>query len=147
MADNLIDLTSRHKRQRHYESIFILSPSISETVVKDILERTNRILSEHKAISLRQDDWAKRRMAYMIDKHAMGHYFYFRYVGTQEAVVAFERSLKLDANVLRFMTVKLSEALNQEAIKDLVERAPKEPSSVPSARPDDDDFGYDASYN
>ena len=145
MADNLIDLTAKTKRQREYETIFILSPSIAEGAVKDIVGRTSKILSDTKATSLRQDDWGKKRMAYSINKHAMGHYFYFRYIGTQETVAAFERSLKLDANVLRFMTVRLSDPLSQDEIQTLVERAPKEATQAPSARPDDDDFGFEAS--
>jgi small subunit ribosomal protein S6 len=148
VADNLIDLNAKTKRQRHYETIFILSPALTETVLKQIAERSAKILTDTKAASLRQDDWGKKRMAYSIAKHAMGHYFYFRYIGTQETVAALERSLKLDANVLRFMTVKLSEQpLTQEQVDTLVERAPREVSSVPSARGDDEDFGYDASYN
>jgi small subunit ribosomal protein S6 len=145
VVDNLIDLTAKTKRQRHYETVFILSPSISEPAIKTIVERSSKILSDNKGISLRQDDWGKKRMAYAIMKHAMGHYFYFRYIGTQEGVLALERSLKLDANVLRYMTVRISDPLSQEDINGLVERAPKEPTSAPSARSDDDDFAFEAS--
>jgi small subunit ribosomal protein S6 len=147
VAENLVDLTARAKRQRHYETIIILSPALSESAVKTILERTSRILEDAKATSLRQDDWGKKRMAYSIKKHAMGHYFYLRYIGTQEAVALVERSLKLDANILRYMTVRLSDPLSQKDIEALIERAPKEPSSVPTTRGDEDEFGYDASYN
>lgn len=148
MADNLIDLSAKNKRQRHYETIFILSPALNESAIKQIIERSAKILTDTQATSLRQDDWGKKRMAYSIEKHAIGHYFYFRYIGTQETVAALERSLKLDANVLRHMTVRLSEQpLSQQQVDELVERAPREGTSAPSARSDDDDFGYEASYN
>lgn len=135
-------------RQRHYETVFILSPTLNETQVKEIIAKNAKTLQDAGATSLRQDEWGKKRMAYAIQKHSVGHYFYFRYIGTEECVRLLERSLKLDAFVLRFQTVRLSAPLDQEQIKKLVERAPKEISSAPTLR-GDDDFeapGFDAAY-
>lgn len=146
MADEkvLVDLNSASKRQRHYETVFIISPSLGEKEVNEILDRVTKALIEAGATMLRQDSWGKKRMAYMINKHAMGNYFYYRYVSTTEAVRAFERLLKLDANVLRLMTVRLSEPLNAADIKALVEKAPREQTSAPQLRMDSDDSAFDA---
>lgn len=142
----LIDLTNVTKRQRHYETVFIISPALAEAATTEIVEKVTKALTDAGATLLRTDNWGKKRMAYMIEKHAMGNYFYFRYVSTADAVKAFERLLKLDAHVLRLMTVKLSEVLSSDDIKALVEKAPKEQSSAPSVRGDEDEAAFDAAY-
>lgn len=146
MADEkvLIDLNSAAKRQRHYETVFILSPALSEAQVTEITTRVSKALTDTGAQMLRQDSWGKKRMAYMINKHAMGNYFYYRYVATTDGVKAFERLLKLEAGVLRLMTVSLSEPLSETEIKALVEKAPREQSAAPALRMDADDSAFDA---
>ena len=145
MADEkvLIDLSSASKRQRHYETVFILSPALNESQVSEITTRMSKALTDAGAQILRQDSWGKKRMAYMIQKHAMGNYFYFRYISTTDGVKAFERLLKLEAAVLRLMTVNLSEPLSETEIKVLVEKAPREQSAAPALRMDADD-SFDA---
>jgi len=145
--NSLIDLGAAKKRQRHYETVFILTPAIAEPLGKELVEKNAKLVADLNGSLLRQDDWGKKRMAYSINKHAMGRYVYFRYIGTEEVVKALERSLKLDASVLRFQSVRLSDPLSGEQIRDLTERAPREASSAPTVRGDDDEHGYDSSYS
>lgn len=142
----LIDLNAAKKSQRHYETIFILSPALTDAVVKETTDKNVKLASDLGATVLRQDDWGKRRMAYSIERHAMGRYIFLRYIGTEECVRAIERSLKLDANVLRFQSVRLSDPLSADEIRDLVERAPREASSAPSVRGEDDEPALESSY-
>jgi len=128
-------------RRRHYETIFILSPTLNETDVQEVIKKNVATLEQYKTDILRQDDWAKKRLAHIIDKHQIGRYFYFRYIGTSEAVREFERNLKLDARVVRYQSVALSNhPLSSEEIAVLVERAPREQSSAPSVRQEEEDL-------
>jgi small subunit ribosomal protein S6 len=127
-------------RKRHYETIYIINPQVNDVEAKEIADKNLAILQQYGAQSLRSDDWGKKRMAHPIDKHQLGRYHYFRIVSNANALKEFERNLKLDARVLRFQTVKLSEILSQAEIADLVEKAPREPSSAPSIRQDDEDI-------
>lgn len=140
----LVNFSDVAKRQRHYETVFILSPALSDAQATEIITRVTKSLTDAGAAMLRQDNWGKKRMAYMINKHGMGNYYYYRYVATQEAVKAFERLLKLDAGVLRLMTIKLSEPLSADAIKALVEKAPREPSQAPSIRQDFEEPAFES---
>lgn len=126
-------------RQRHYETIFILSPLVNDPEAKEVAEKNLKVLNQFNATVLRQDEWGKRRMAHPMEKHQVGRYFFFRFVSTAQALKEFERSLKLDARVIRFASVVLSEPLSKTEIQDLIERAPREASSSPSIRQDDDD--------
>lgn len=141
---SLIDLKAAKLRQRHYETIFILSPAISDADAKAIFDRAIKTLEETKGTILRQDPWGKKRMAYLINKHAMGNYFYLRYIGGGDTVRALERILKLEAAVLRFQTVRLSAPLSSDEIKALVEKAPREQSAAPQRRFDDEEMPVEA---
>jgi small subunit ribosomal protein S6 len=137
----LIDLNEKAGRKRHYETIFIVSPAVTDAEAKKLAEKNAALITENNSTILRQDDWGKKKMAYEIEKHAMGRYYYFRYIGTHVCVNALERSLKLDANVLRYKTVRLSsDVLTEAAQAKLVEAAPQEESSAPSFRRNDDDY-------
>jgi len=127
-------------RKRHYETIFIVNPQMSDADAKELIEKNSKVLSQYGGTSLRQDDWGKRRMAYIIEKHQMGRYIYFRYIAPAKAVSELERSLKLDAQVMRYQTVKLSEVLSQEEIDSSIERATREASSSPAYRQDEEDL-------
>jgi len=124
-------------RRRHFETIFILNPGMDEKLVQEMIEKNAQLVGNTEGTLLRQDDWGKLRLAYPLDKHAQGRYFYFRYVGAATTVAALERSFRLDANCLRYQTVRLSGDLSQQEIDDLMQRAPREPQMSPTAQSDD----------
>lgn len=126
------------QRRRHYETIFVVSPAVEESTLKALTDKLTQVLKEAGAEILRQDHWGKLRMAYEIEKHATGDYFYYRYIGGINCVAALERALKLDASILRYQTVRLSEDLTNEEIQALIERAPKEASVPPNVSVDDE---------
>lgn len=140
-STNLIDRSNvLSSRKRHYESIFILSPALDEKRVEEIVEKAVSQITSAQGEMLRRDDWGKLRMAYEIEKHQQGRYFYFRYISQTSAVAALERVLKLDADVLRYQTVKLSEDLSQDEMADLIRRAPNEAPKAPNVFDEEEDY-------
>lgn len=119
-------------RRRDYETIFIVTPGAEEKNVTEIIEKLSRIIQERSGTLLRKDDWGKLRMAYEIEKHAQGRYFYLRYLGSSEIVKELERNLKLDVNIIRYQTVRLSDDLTEVEQEELKERAPKEVPMSPT---------------
>ena len=136
----LVDLTAKNLRRRHYETIFIITPKTADKAVKELIEKNAKTVTDKNGKLLRQDDWGKKKMAYEVQKHIMGRYVYFRYTCTQDVVKDLERSLKLDASILKFKTVKLSDILTEEKENELVEKAPTEVTSAPAYRREDDHF-------
>lgn len=144
--EKIIDLGARLKRQRHYETTIAISPTANEADVKAFSKRLKDTLGELGATSLRHDEWGRKRLPHPMHKHSVAQYLYMRYVGTREVVNAIERLLKIEASILRFLTVSLSDALSAAQIQDLIERAPKEPSAAPSLRGEEDEFSFESSY-
>ncbi len=129
-------------RKKHYETIFVLAPGTEEKTVTSLIEKFTGIIESRGGTCLRKDDWGKLRLAHEIEKHQQGRYFYFRYIGSSEIVKEFERSLKLDMNVLRFQTVRLSETLSEAEQEDLKTRAPKEASTPPNVSRHEESFEF-----
>lgn len=128
-------------RRRHYETIFILNPSLDEKKVEAIVEKAKKTAEGSHGTLLRTDDWGKKKMAFELDKHAQGRYFFFRYIGRSETVNSFERILKLDADVLRYKTVRLSDILSEAEIKTLIEKAPEDKPRIPGESYEEEDYG------
>jgi hypothetical protein len=69
---------------------------------------------------LLRDDWGKRKLAYEIRKFQKGHYFQVNFLGDGSFVPDLERMLRLDVDVLRFLTV-----MADENVKDVDARIAK----------------------
>jgi small subunit ribosomal protein S6 len=71
------------------------------------------------------ENWGKRRLAYPIEKRREGVYVRIDFVATFEVVSELERNFKIDDNVIRFQTVKLSDRVDLEEIEREIESARK----------------------
>lgn len=134
--------TKLSKVKRHYEIVFILSPSIDSAKSEALLSKIDKVGTDNGAEFLRKDNWGKMKMAHEIQKHQTGSYFYYRLIASREAINELERAMKLDTAFLRYQTIRLSDDLTEAQIQDLVERAPKEASVAPNARAEDESSDF-----
>lgn len=108
------------ERQREYETIYIVRPDAAEEDIAAIRERVEGVIDNQGGHKIRFDDWGPRRLAYIIRdssdgrKFERGHYQYYRYLVPSGAVKELERNLKLQDNVLKYLTVKLDDDLIPE---------------------------------
>lgn len=89
--------------KREYETVVIFDGSMpEETIVKEKekLEKFFKKNSEH----IKTDVWGLRELAYKIKKKDKGFYIFFVYNTDAETTEKLEKSLKLNQNVLRYMT-------------------------------------------
>jgi small subunit ribosomal protein S6 len=91
-----------------YETVFILTPVLSEDQAKEAVGKFRKILKDLGAHILHEESWGLRKSAGASPQKATGYYQLFEYeAGTQTAVAQLELSFKRDERVLRFMTVRL----------------------------------------
>ena len=94
---------------REYETTFIIQPEISDEGCQDLLARLDGILEREGAIRLLHDDQGKRKLAYEIRKFQKGRYVTTYYLDQGAAVAPLERTLRLEESVLRFLTVQVTD--------------------------------------
>jgi len=117
---------------RQYEIVYIFHPALDDDGVTSRLERLHGLVtgtpgSEITAV----DDWGLRQMAYSIADQSQGHYIVAQFTAAPDSLREFERLLKLEEAILRYLLV-LSEGEPTSGMSILAE--------VPeSAGRDDDD--------
>jgi len=104
-----------------YETIYIARPDLTEDVMSKITTRFEAVITDNAGTILVNDDWGKRKLAYIISKHQRGHYIYLNYVAPATLVAEVERTLGLEDQLLRFLTVKLEDNVEIEARRALAE--------------------------
>ncbi len=102
---------------REYELIFIVKPDVTDEAAQSIVDRTSKIVTDAEGTVLNVDDWGNRRLAYDIKDFGKGHYFVLTFLGDSRAVDEIERTLKIDEQILRFLTIKVGERVDVEERK------------------------------
>ena len=92
-----------------YETTYILKPDAPESGQKAFLEKVKGIVQAHDGTVVAVEDWGKRRLAYPIKKETRGYYTYLLYTANNSAVAEIERNLRINEQVLRFLSVKLGD--------------------------------------
>lgn len=100
-----------------YETIFVARPDLPEEEVIRIRTKLEGILAAGAAEVLEFDDWGRRKLAYIIEKHNHGHYHYLNYVSPAALPLELERNLRNEDNLIRFLTVRLGEDVDLEACR------------------------------
>ena len=89
--------------RRDYELGLILNPEVSEEETRAILARLEQIVTTYGGQTVRVQQWGRRRLAYLIERHRDGYYIFIDMILTPETVSELERTLKVSETVLRHM--------------------------------------------
>ena len=90
-----------------YETVFILTPVLSDDQAKEAVQKFE---SEMKAFGAKikySENWGLRKLAYPIQKKSTGFYFLVEFEADGTVVANYELMMKRDERVLRFLTVKM----------------------------------------
>jgi len=90
-----------------YETVFILTPVLSDEQMKEAVKKYEDILIKNDAEIVHREDWGLRKLVYPIQKKSTGFYNLFEYTNDGQLIAELEVQLKRDERVLRFLTVKL----------------------------------------
>ncbi|RUM39965.1 MAG: 30S ribosomal protein S6 [Desulfocapsa sp.] len=101
---------------RHYETTYILRPNLGEDQFTEIIERTNAIVTDDGGSIITVDRWGIKKLAYEIKKETLGYYVYMNYAAHGTTVNEIERIFRIDDKLLRYLTIKLSDAIDAEGI-------------------------------
>jgi small subunit ribosomal protein S6 len=97
---------------REFETTFVVQPEISDEACTDLCGRLDAILEGKGARRVMLDDWGKRKLAYEIQRFQKGHYFVLYYLDGGTVVPELERTLRLEESVLRFLTVRAKDRVD-----------------------------------
>ncbi|MDO4496495.1 MAG: 30S ribosomal protein S6 [Bacteroidales bacterium] len=90
----------------NYETVFILTPVLSDAQVKETVEAVKAELVNAGATIVNEEAWGMKKLAYPIEKKSSGFYFLVEFDGEGKAVTKLETYFRRTDRVIRFMTVK-----------------------------------------
>ena len=90
-----------------YETVFILTPVLSEDDTKRTINAYIDILKSKGAEIVHQEPWGLKNLRYPIGKKTTGIYHVLEYKADGKAVDTLEVAFRRDENVLRYLTVRL----------------------------------------
>jgi small subunit ribosomal protein S6 len=113
---------------RQYEVVYIFDSALEEAAITEKLARFHALIQQpgEAAPAPELNNWGKRTLAYPIKKHETGYYVIAKFEAAGEQLPEFERAIKLDESVLRFLVV-------------LAENAQPAPVAVAKADSDEED--------
>lgn len=89
---------------RHYEVVYIFDSALEEAAVNERLGRFHALLGGAQVTT---NHWGKRQLANSIKRKDTGYYVVDQFEVETGLLPEFERAIKLDEGVMRFMTVQM----------------------------------------
>ncbi|MCX5767189.1 MAG: 30S ribosomal protein S6 [Gemmatimonadetes bacterium] len=86
---------------RNYEAVYIFDSALEDAAINEKIAKHHALLSAEGEITL--DHWGRRQLAYKIGTKESGYYVIARFTADGKALPEFERSLKLDDSVVRYL--------------------------------------------
>ena len=90
-----------------YETVFILTPVLSDDQTKETVEKFKKVLTDNGAEIVNEEAWGLKKLAYQIEKKTSGFYFLMEFKAEPEVIKTLETAYRRDEKVIRFQTVKL----------------------------------------
>lgn len=103
---------------RRYETIFIVRPNVGEDDIEAITSRTAATIENDGGTIFRINNWGLKKLAYLIKKENQGYYVFIDYAGVPVSIAEIERLFRIDDRVLKYLTVKIDDSCDPEAIKE-----------------------------
>jgi small subunit ribosomal protein S6 len=91
----------------NYETVFILTPVLSEAQMKEAVEKFKTLLIDKGAEILNEENWGLRKLAYPIQKKSTGFYQLFEFKSEASVIADLELNYRRDERIIRFLTFRL----------------------------------------
>jgi len=121
---------------RIYENLFIVRPDATEEEIDQLIEGMSKTVASGGGTVDKVEKWGKRKLAYRVEKHREGSYVLMQFTAAPELVKEFERRLRVQDSVLKFLSVRIDEVLKriEKRRKEREKRAHRRPP-VPAPQP------------
>ena len=92
---------------KQYETVFIMTPVLSDDQMKETVEKYQTFLKTKNAEIVFEDHWGLRKLTYPIQKKSSGFYHLIEFKADPSVIAEWEVNFKRDERILRFLTVAL----------------------------------------
>ena len=100
----------------NYETVFILTPVLSDAQVEEAERKFEDFLKERNCEIVAKENWGLRKLAYPIQLKKNGFYTLIEFKGEGTIVADLETAFKRDERVIRYLTTKLDKHAVEYAV-------------------------------
>ena len=118
----------------HYETLFVVKPTLTEEEIKSQIEKVKAILEKEGAELVATDDMGMRKLAYPVQKHSRGYYTVLLFKAKGDVIAELERNLRINEEIIKFLTVKYNKTKEIAQFNKLVEAANKKSQPAEPAK-------------
>ena len=119
----------------NYETVFILTPVLSDAQMKETVEKFKNILIEQGSEIVNEENWGLRKLAYPIEKRSTGFYTFLEFKADPSVIEMLEVNFRRDERVIRFLTVRQDKFAYEYALKRRKKRGGSEQNPNPNTNP------------
>jgi len=119
---------------RKYETVFISDPDLQDQAREDLFDKARNIIAKENGILLNLDEWGNKKLAYEIKKKSRGHYACLTYGGSGDLVKELERNFRLSDDIMKYMTILLSDDVTVESLEKEVADAEEAVAAAEAAK-------------
>src|SRR5436305_6690847 len=95
--------------KRIYEVVFIIDPDTPDEEIKRLTENLQTIVTDQGGTITKSEVMGRRQLAYQIGRKNEGIYVLFEIEGTGREIAELERRMRVNDQVLRYLTVRVDE--------------------------------------
>ena len=103
----LLIINSLSSMLNHYETVFILTPVLSDAQMKEAVQKFKNFLISEGAEIENEENMGLRKLAYPIQKKSTGFYILFQFKAEPSVIEKLEVQYRRDECVIRFLTFRL----------------------------------------
>jgi len=92
---------------KHYETVFIATPVLSDTQIKEAVKKFRDFITENGGEIVHEEDWGLKKLAYPIQKKTTGFYHLIQFKSEPENIIKLETQYRRDERIIRFLTFAL----------------------------------------
>ena len=90
----------------NYETVFILTPVLSDIQMKEAVEKFKALLVAEGSEIVSEESWGLRKLEYQIAKKSTGFYQMLEFKADPQVVAKLELNFRRDERVIRYLTVR-----------------------------------------
>lgn len=91
-----------------YESVIIGRQDLTPNQFEELTDEFIKIIESFKGVIKKRENWGLRNLAYKINKNRKGHYVLLNIYSSSDAIVEYERLMRLNEDIIRFLTIRIS---------------------------------------
>ena len=99
-----------------YESVVITRPELTESQVESLKNELIALITTENGKVHSTENWGLRNLAYKINKNKKGHYFLINIDCNTSAIFEYERQMRINEDIIRFLTIKIDHISDKPSI-------------------------------